>query len=151
MTASTIKGFEVRLERLYDVQHHMWAEVIDENTVRVGMDALGVETSGTLAHVAMFEEGSTVTQGGAFGSMEAEKYVGPLVAPLSGVISAVNEAAHGDPALVHGDPYEDGWLIEMTPSNLVEERANLVEGEGAITERFSQKVTEYRLEGVLAE
>ena len=151
MTPIVVKGFEVRPERLYDVQYHMWAALIDETTVRIGMDSLGVETAGTLAYVAMSKVGTEISQGGAFGSMEAEKYVGPLVAPLSGTITAVNESAASDPGLVQRDPYDDGWLIEISPSDLTGEKENLVEGEESITERFSQKVTEYRLEGVLAE
>lgn len=151
MTSHTVKGFEVRDNLLYDVGHHMWVEVLGEDRVRIGMDSLGVETSGTLAHLAIFEVGTTVTQGEAFGSLEAEKYVGPLVAPLSGTITAVNTAAAGDPTLVHTQPYAQGWLIELDPSDFDAERSNLVSGEEAITKRFAEKVTEYRLEGVLAE
>jgi len=150
MTSRIVKRFEVRLDRFYALAHHMWVLVTGE-TARVGMDSLGVETSGTLAHVAIGEAGNIVAAGNAFGSLEAEKYVGPLVAPLSGKVIAVNHAVEKNPGLVHMDPYDEGWMIEIEPSNADSDLAGLVSGEDEIVDAFGKKVTEYRLEGVLAE
>jgi glycine cleavage system H protein len=151
VTKQTVKGFEVRVDRLYDLEHHMWIELLGDDRVRIGMDSLGVETSGTLAHLSAVSMGTVIPRGEPFGSLEAEKYVGPLVAPLSGTIVAVNEEVFADPKKVESDPYDSGWMIEMEPSDLAAERAGLIEGTNVIAERFAQKVTEYRLEGVLAE
>lgn len=151
MTSLTIKGFEVRMDRLYDLVHHMWVEDVGDGRVRIGMDSLGVETSGTLAHLSAVAVGTVVSRGEPFGSLEAEKYVGPLVAPLSGTIVAVNDEVFSDPRKVESDPYESGWMIEMETADLAAERGGMIEGNDAIAKRFAQKVTEYRLEGVLAE
>ncbi len=151
MSTQMVKGFEVRMDRLYDLVHHMWVEDVGDGRVRIGMDSLGVETSGTLAHLSAVAVGTVVTRGEPFGSLEAEKYVGPLVAPLSGTIVAVNDEVFSDPAKVESDPYESGWMIEMETTALAAERGGLIGGSDLIAERFAQKVTEYRLEGVLAE
>lgn len=148
---ATVKGFEVRTEFLYDLTHHMWVEELEGNRVRIGMDALGVETSGTLAHLAMVEVGTEISRGEPFGSLEAEKYVGPLVAPLSGTVVATNAEVLSAPGRVEADPYGEGWMIELEASDLEGERSGLVSGAEEIVTRFAQKVTEYRLEGVLAE
>lgn len=150
MTTKTVKGFELRLDRSYDLTHHMWA-FVDDDFVRVGMDALGVETSGTLAHLAIGGVGDVVSAGDAFGSLEAEKYVGPLVSPVSGIVTAVNSAILENPGLVHTHPYDSGWMIEIEPSALDSDLARLVSGEQTVEDAFSEKVTQYRLEGVLAE
>lgn len=150
MTATTVKGFEVRLDRFYDLTHHMWVLVEGDKT-RIGMDALGLETSGTLAHLSFGETGVAIGAGEAFGSLEAEKYVGPLVAPVSGKVVMVNTALLDNPGLVQMDPYDKGWMIELEPSDLENELAKMARGEEAIIEAFTKKVTEYRLEGVLAE
>jgi glycine cleavage system H protein len=146
-----VKGFEVRMDRLYDLVHHMWVQDVGDGRVRIGMDSLGVETSGTLAHLSAVAVGTVVSRGESFGSLEAEKYVGPLVAPLSGTIVAVNDEVFSDPRKVESDPYESGWMIEMETAALAAERGGLIGGSDLIAERFAQKVTEYRLEGVLAE
>ena len=151
MTQTTVQGFPVRTDLLYDFDHHMWVADLGGGRVRIGMDALGVETSGTLAHLAFAEEGASVSRGEPFGSLEAEKYVGPLVAPLSGTVVAVNHALVANPSRVHADPYGDGWMIEVATSRFAEERPTLVGGDDEVRTRLDQKITEYRLEGVLAE
>ncbi len=150
MSDRMVSGFAVPTGLAYDLDHHMWTLVLESGNVRVGMDALGIETSGTLAQLS-FEPGSEVDRGESFGTMEAEKFVGPLVTPVSGRVMAVNDAALHDPGLVERDPYGDGWFIEIEPTNLAEEQAFLAGDDGGIVERFEAKVRQYRIEGVLAE
>jgi glycine cleavage system H protein len=147
----TVDGFVVRDDLAYEMSTHMWVDIRDGSTVRVGMDPLGLETAGTLAQLQFVEPGDAVARGEAFGSLEAEKFVGPLVAPLSGTIVAVNTAAMTDPGIVERSPYDEGWLIEMTPSALEGELEMLARGGEPIREQFSLRVAEYRRDGVLAE
>lgn len=149
MNRKDLRGFSVRLDLPHDVSLHMWAEVLGPNLVRIGMDPLGVETSGTIAQLAV--EGGTVQRGSPFGSLEAEKYVGPLVSPLSGEVVAVNDAVVADPGLVERDPYGEGWLIELAPSHLDDELTSLATGAEAVEAEFVAKVEQYRKEGVLSE
>ena len=150
MSEATVGGFTVLTDRAYDLDNHLWVEVLDTGNVRVGMDALGVETSGTLAQLS-FQPADTVQRGEAIGSLEAEKFVGPLLAPISGRVVTVNEAPMADPGLVERDPYGEGWFIEIEPADLDDELGDLIVGEAEIVSRFEDKVTQYRLEGVLAE
>lgn len=149
MSDHDVKGFRVRPGLAYDLDHHMWVEFLDTRRVRIGMDPLGVETSGTLAQLALSAVGTAVRRGEAFGSLEAEKFVGPLVAPLSGRVLAVNESVAADPGAVEQDAYE-AWLVELEPSAM-EELDLLVHEEAAVLAGFEAKVTQYRIEGVLAE
>lgn len=151
MSIETISGFTVRVDLAYDMKTHMWVDASDPERVRIGMDALGLETSGTLAQLQYAEVGATVSCGSEMGSLEAEKFVGPLVCPLSGTVVAVNESSLESPSIVERDPFGDGWMIELTPSALEDELAMLVTGRDAIVDEFSRKVKEYRRDGVLAE
>lgn len=145
-----IRGYLVRTDRAHDPDTHLWVEVRDDARVRVGLDPLGVETSGTLAQLAMVEVGTIVVRGEPFGSLEAEKFVGPLVAPVSGTVVARNDAVLADPGLVERDPYDSGWLAEIEPSALDADLGGLVAG-GDVAAWFESKVEQYRREGVLAE
>jgi glycine cleavage system H protein len=145
-----VDGYEVALDRAYDPENHLWVQQIDDALVRVGMDPLGVETSGTLAQVAFSPIGTEVARGAPFGSLEAAKFVGPLVAPVSGTVAAHNEAVLADPSLVERDPFGDGWLVELAAPALDEELAQLVTGEG-VRPWFEGKLADYRLRGVIAE
>ena len=145
-----VAGFTVALDRAYDPDGHFWISVLSEDRARVGLDALGVDTSGTISQIAFLPVGERLTRGEPFGSLEAAKFVGPLTSPLSGVVSATNDAVVTDPAMVERDPYGGGWLVEL----LVSDRAQfgeLISGGEAIRAWFAAEVEDYRLKGVLAE
>jgi len=90
MSEQKIRGFIVRTDLAYDLDHHLWVDTSRSDVVRVGMDPLGVETSGTLAQLVLHAPGGDYSRGQPVGSLEAEKYVGPVVTPLSGRVIAVN-------------------------------------------------------------
>ncbi len=145
-----VAGFRVALDRAYDPAGHFWVSKTGPDSARIGMDALGVETSGTLAQLAFLPVGEPLKRGEAFGSLEAAKFVGPLTSPLSGTVTAANDAVVADPSIVERDPYGEGWLVELTlpdPGELGE----LISGADAVTAWFAAEVEDYRLKGVLAE
>ena len=145
-----VAGFAVALDRAYDPAGHFWVSMVGPTSARIGMDALGVETSGTLAQLAFLPVGESLKRGEAFGSLEAAKFVGPLTSPLSGTVTATNDAVVIDPALVERDPYGDGWLVELTLAD-PSEVGELISGADAVPAWFSAEVEDYRLKGVLAE
>jgi len=147
----SIEGFAVRADLAYELERHMWVADRDDGRLRVGMDALGVETAGTLAHLDFVDVGTVLARGEPFGTLEAEKFVGPLVTPVAGVVVTVNVGATEDPGVVEREPYDGGWMIEISPSAGDADIAALVSGVDAITERFRARVAEYRRDGVLAE
>ena len=145
-----VAGFGVALDRTYDGTGHFWVSMVGPDRARIGMDALGVETSGTIAQLAFLPVGEHLKRGEAFGSLEAAKFVGPLTSPLSGTVSATNDAVVADPALVERDPYGAGWLVELDLAD-PGELSDLVAGSQAIKVWFEAEVEDYRLKGVLAE
>ena len=144
-----VSGYRLAADRAYDPAGHFWVSMVAAARARIGMDALGVETSGTLAQLAFLPSGETLKRGEAFGSLEAAKFVGPLTSPLSGRVAATNDAVVADPSLVERDPYGDGWLVEIDLTDPAE-LGELISGD-AVPAWFEAEVEEYRLKGVLAE
>ncbi|MDR5675906.1 MAG: hypothetical protein QN188_11255 [Armatimonadota bacterium] len=153
MSGSTVRvgRYELMVDRLYDPEHHLWVLPVSDTRVRVGFDPLGVEVNGTLAQLVLAPLGTVVRRGEAFGSLEAAKFVGPLVAPVSGRVVAQNPVALSNPARIEQDPYGEGWLVELETTELPAERAYLLEGAERIALWFRERVEAYRREGVLAE
>lgn len=145
-----VAGFPVDLARAYDPDTHLWVLDLGGGRARIGLDALGVETAGTLASLAFVDAGTELLRGEPFGSLEAAKFVGPFLAPASGRVSAVNEAVLADPSLVERDPYDAGWLVEFEATGPAAGGA-LVSGPEAVAAWFAAAVEDYRLKGVLAE
>lgn len=145
-----VKGYELRLDLSYDPASDLWVDTSEPGLVSIGLDPLGAETSGTLAQLSLSAPGVEVRRGSPLGSLEAEKFVGPLLAPLSGTLAAVNSDALAQPARVHHDPYGT-WLVKIRPSELEADLDTLVKGENTVREWFASRVDDYRRQGVLAE
>lgn len=144
-----VAGYRLDGDRAYDPETHVWVRETAGGRVRIGLDPLGLETMGTLAQLDLLPPGTVVARGEPCGTMEAEKFVGPLECPVSGTVVAVNPDAVADPRTVHADPLA-AWLLELEPSHLAVDAAALVVG-AAIAPWFAAKVADYRLKGVLAE
>jgi glycine cleavage system H protein len=84
---------------------------------------------GRFVGVSFKPVGRQVRQGRPLAVIESAKWVGPFQAPLSGEITAVNDAAFtADLAVANRDPYGAGWLVRLRPSDLEGERGHLVDG-----------------------
>jgi glycine cleavage system H protein len=148
---ASVHGFPLALDRLYQADTHMWVQPSGPGHARIGMDPLGIETSGTLAQLSFLAVGAELAAGMPFGQLEAAKFVGPLVSPVSGTVAAVNEAVLADPGLAERDPFGGGWLIEAKLSDPGAQLPGLLSDPDEITRWFAAKVEDYRLKGVIAE
>jgi glycine cleavage system H protein len=146
-----VGGFPLALDLLYQAETHMWVLLTGAARARIGMDSLAVETSGTLAELSLPPAGTQLAAGRPFGQLEAAKFVGPLVSPVSGTVLAVNDAVAADPGLAEREPYGRGWLVEAELSGPAEELPGLVRGADEVTRWFAAAVEDYRRAGVIAQ
>ncbi|GAB3749590.1 glycine cleavage system protein GcvH [Microlunatus parietis] len=92
---------------------HEWVRTGNSSTVRVGITDYAAEQLGDIVYVSLPEVGATVAAGDACGELDSTKSVSDVFAPVSGVVSAVNQSLDGAPELLNSDPYGDGWLFEV--------------------------------------
>ncbi len=144
-----VSGFAIALDRAYAPATHMWVRPTGDLHVTIGMDPLGVETSGTLAQLSLPEPGQVLIAGQPFGQLEAVKFVGPLTSPVSGTVRAVNAAAAADPGLVEREPFTAGWLIKAILSDPAD-LGKLLTDPQAITDWYAARIADYRLSGAIA-
>ena len=85
--------------------------------VRVGISAFAVDQLGDIVFVELPEVGASLSQGSSFGSVESVKAVEEVIAPISGAIEARNEAVLASPEELQNDPYGEGWLLLVRPSD----------------------------------
>lgn len=88
--------------------------------VRVGITAFAVDQLGDIVFVELPEVGATLSQGASFGSVESVKAVEDLLAPISGVVEARNEAVLASPEELQNDPYGEGWLLLVRAADAAE-------------------------------
>lgn len=145
-----IQGFALELDRGYEPTTHMWVRRVGADRVRVGMDSLGIETSGTLAQLSFDDVGSDLIAGQRFGEVEAAKFVGPLISPVDGVLLEVNGDAIFDAGIVERFPYGAGWLIDVRVRDASEALAGLLTQPAEIIAWFNERIAHYRAKGVLS-
>ena len=86
-------------------------------TVRVGITAYAQDALGDIVYVSAPGTGASVTAGQPCGEVESTKSVSDLFAPVSGTVTAVNDALDGTPELLNSDPYGEGWIFEVEVSD----------------------------------
>ncbi|RLB39917.1 MAG: glycine cleavage system protein GcvH [Deltaproteobacteria bacterium] len=133
-----IKGYNMP-DELYYHEEHSWARV-DGNRVTVGMTDFFQKEAGDIVFVDLPEEEDEVEQGEVCGKIQSRKWIGKLVAPVSGEIVEINEELEEDCTLINSDPYGDGWILVIEASNLDEELGNLIHGVDAVTEFIEKEI-----------
>ena len=106
-------------EDLKYTAEHEWvrADAGPDGVVRVGITDYAQDALGDVVFVTLPAVGDQVTAGSTCGEIESTKSVSDVYAPVSGTVAAVNDALDGTPELLNSDPYGEGWMFEITPSD----------------------------------
>ena len=107
---------------------HEWVRDSSDG-LRVGITDFAQDALGDIVYVQLPEVGAAVTAGDSFGEVESTKSVSEIYAPISGEVTAVNQAVVDNPELINTDPYGEGWLVEIRPAD-AEAVAALLDAEG---------------------
>ena len=103
--------YETPDDRRY-LESHEWVHP-DGDTARVGISDFAQDELGDVVFVELPAVGDEVSQHEEFGVIESIKAVSDLYAPVSGTVTAVNDALEQEPELVNESPYGEGWLFEL--------------------------------------
>ena len=107
-------------EDLKYAKSHEWVKSADDGLVIVGISDYAQESLGDITFVEVPGVGDSLAVGTVFGVVESVKAASDLYAPLSGEVMAVNEALEAEPERVNSDPYGDGWIMKIKPSDPTE-------------------------------
>ncbi len=98
---------------------HEWIRLEGEEAY-VGITDYAQEQLGDIVFVDISTEGETLEKGEVFGTIEVVKTVSDLFLPVGGEVLEVNPALEEHPELVNQDPYGEGWLIRIRPTEIGE-------------------------------
>ncbi len=107
-------------ENLKYLESHEWARLESDGTVTIGISDHAQGSLGDLVFVEVPEVGKLLSKGGAAAVVESVKAASDVYSPLSGEVVAANESLGSSPELVNQDPYGQGWLFKLKPSNKAE-------------------------------
>jgi glycine cleavage system H protein len=115
---------DVPADLLYSAEHE-WVRTAGSGTLRIGITDYAQDALGDVVFIDMPKVGDVVSAGSTCGEIESTKSVSEVYTPVSGTITAINEALADDPAVLNTDPYGSGWIFEITPDEPAEVEALL--------------------------
>ena len=95
---------------------HEWAR-LEGDRVRVGITDYAQDALGDVVFIELPEVGATVKLDESFSEVESTKSVSDVYAPLAGTIVEVNTDLADSPERLNEDPYGDGWICLIEPSD----------------------------------
>ena len=102
---------------------HEWLRREDDGSVTIGITDHAQSALGDLVYVELPEVDQDVDEGGEMAVVESVKAASDVYAPIGGTIAEVNEELADDPEKINSDPYGDGWIVRMQPSDGIDEDA----------------------------
>jgi glycine cleavage system H protein len=94
---------------------HEWVRQ-EGDRLRVGITDYAQDALGDVVFVQVPATGALVAIGATVTEVESTKSVSDIYAPVSGTVVEVNDALADAPQRVNEDPYGDGWIFVLEPS-----------------------------------
>lgn len=104
-------------------EEHEWLRQEEDGSVTIGITDHAQVALGDLVYVELPDVGQEVDAGGEMAVVESVKAASDVYAPIAGEILEVNEDLADDPETINSDPYGDGWIVRVQPSEDLDEDA----------------------------
>lgn len=120
-----VSGFQVA-DSYYYHRGHSWARVEHGGFVRIGMDDFALKLVGRPSEIDLPKIGAHVAQTEAGWQIHKGKKEAAVLSPMKGVVVATNQKVANQPELANKDPYGQGWLMVVEPTDLRPNLKNLL-------------------------
>ncbi len=129
---------------LYDVENNTWLRIGRTDTVTVGVTSILSAIAGRFVRTNLKQVGAHIARGQSLGTLESERFVGPIPSPLTGVLLETNDGIVSQPMIVNSSPYEMGWIARLKPSQLVKDSVLLSAAEDSRI-KLAQKIAQFHV------
>jgi glycine cleavage system H protein len=107
-------------EELRYTSAHVWAEILEDGTIKVGITDFAQKQLGDIVYVELPEFERSYASGDECAIVESVKTASDIYCPLTGEIVEINKSLAAHPELINQDPYGEGWLFRMQPDDEAE-------------------------------
>jgi glycine cleavage system H lipoate-binding protein len=112
---------------------HTWARVEHGGRIRIGLDDFSMRLFGPVDKIDLPLTGEAIKFSEAGAEFERMGKQATVLAPISGVVAAVNYQAAKDPKAVRNEPYNGGWLMVLDPVAMKDNLKDLLYGKESAT------------------
>ena len=96
---------------------HEWVRIEEDGSVTIGITDHAQDLMGDMVFVELPEKGNDYGIGDDCAVVESVKAASDIYAPIAGQVTEVNEALADSPEILNSDPYGEGWVYRMVPSD----------------------------------
>lgn len=105
---------------LHYTESHEWVRLESDDTVTVGITEHAQHQLGDLVFVELPDMALSLERGDEMSVVESVKTAADVYAPISGEVIGINQQLELQPDLINQDPYGNGWICRIKPSDLEE-------------------------------
>ena len=110
-------------------EEHEWVRVEEDRRVTIGVTDYAQKQLHEIVYVELPDVEADVEQMSVVGAVESVKAVSDLNCPVSGAVLEVNDELLDSPELINEDPYGEGWIAKLRPSDLDGDKVRLMDAE----------------------
>ncbi len=96
---------------------HEWVRIEEDGSVTIGITDHAQDLMGDMVFVELPETGNDYSAGDDCAVVESVKAASDVYAPIAGQVTVVNEALADAPETLNSDPYGEGWIYRLQPSD----------------------------------
>lgn len=112
-------------------KNHTWMHMNKSGTARVGLDDMLLHATGPVSIDFKLEEDKTVKRGDLIAEIEQGGIRLKILSPVSGDVKKMNKSLLKQPEQMNNHPFTEGWIMELEPSQWIEETRSCTLGERA--------------------
>jgi len=95
--------------------HHMWYRE-EDGTITIGINEEGLADITEITSLDLPTENESVSEDIAIGTIETDDGPLDIYSPVAGKVVEINSSVIEDPSLIQEDPYEEGWILRIEPT-----------------------------------
>jgi CheY-like chemotaxis protein/glycine cleavage system H lipoate-binding protein len=110
---------------LFYYHKYIWARLLEDGTVKVGVNNLFRESLGDILYVDLpFDQLEAEQERHWVRILASDKQMHKLSIPIRGRVIRTNHEINFNTDLINQDPYGKGWIMQLEPHNLEEDLKN---------------------------
>jgi glycine cleavage system H lipoate-binding protein len=112
---SPLKNIAFPTDRLY-CSSHFWIQDRDDGIMRIGIDEFLAKLLRPIVGVALVHTPSRIEKDEPYAWLIRDAETFALYNPILGITATLNSSLTSKPSLLTNDPYGEGWLLSLIPS-----------------------------------
>ena len=129
---AVVRGCNIPEDLSYNIDNNVWARREADGTVTIGLTSYACSLAGEIVAYTPKKAGKDIAKDKSCATVESGKWVGPVKAPVSGEVTQINDAVAAKPGLINKDPYGEGWIARMKPTDWNADSVALKVGQDAL-------------------